>query len=214
METTHQGMSGKRKLINAVYILLTITLVILYIFPNMGPGLNAIGDFFGSISFLGNSSKLAYQVDSVNRACQITGIGRHNETTLSIPYEISGNSVTSISNNAFYYCSGFNSLSIPYTVRIIGDYAFATCHDLETVDIIYGTEYLGVGTFMSCKKLRNISIPSSVKYIGAFTFYECPNLTTIRFGGTKEQWEKISVDTCWNENNAYCVVYCSDGVIR
>ena len=213
METINQTLSGKNKFVKAVYVILTLILVILYIFPSIGPGMAGIGEFLGSLNLGGNRSKFSYQLDSANKACQITGIGKYNETMLDIPYEISGNTVTSIGNSAFYYCSGFTNVTVPYSVRIIGQYAFSTCHDLENVNIVYGTEQIGVGAFMSSKKLRTITIPSSVKYIGAFSFYECTSLTTIRFGGTKSQWEQISFDTCWNENNNGCIVYCSDGVI-
>ena len=37
------------------------------------------------------------------------------------------NSVTSIGDYAFYYCSGLNSIEIPNSVTSIGDYVFHNC---------------------------------------------------------------------------------------
>ena len=42
------------------------------------------------------------------------------------------NSVTSIGNSAFYYCSGLTSVTIPNSVTYIGEYAFEDCSGLTT----------------------------------------------------------------------------------
>ena len=207
-------MSVKRKLANTAYILLTVVLIALYVVPTVQIDISGIGNFFGSLSFGGSRTKLAYQVDSANKACQITGIGRYKEAELIIPTEISGNRVTSIGDSAFYYCTNVKSVAIPYTVNIIGNYAFTTCHDLESAQMDYGVQKIGICLFMSCRKLKTVTIPASVNYIGQFAFYDCPELTAIHFGGTMQRWKEINHDTYWNQNNNRCVVYCSDGTLK
>ena len=203
-------MSVKRKLVNTAYVLLTVMLVILYIIPATGQDLSAIGNLLGAG---GSNTKLAYQLDTVNKACQITGIGRFKGSELAIPPDVSGNKVTSIGDNAFCYAEGFTSLKVPYSVTIIGTYAFAYCGDLEKAEISYGTQYLGIGMFMSCPNLKTVTLPAGINYIGEFTFYDCPKLSSIYFGGTKEQWSKIGANTYWNQNGK-CTVYCSDGAVK
>ncbi len=208
-------MSGKRKLANTAYILLTLTLVVLYIIPFTGIDISGIGNYFGSLGFSGSTTRLAYQLDSANKACQITGIGKYSETELIIPNDISGNRVTSIGDSAFYYSTGFTSVKVPYSVTIVGNYAFSSCHDLEKAEVNHGTEQLGIAVFMSCHNLKTVTLPASIKYIGDYTFYDCPKLSSIYFGGTKEQWEKLSAGTYWNQNTErICTVYCSDGTVK
>ena len=207
-------MSGKRKLANAAYILLTLTLVIPYIIPVIGYDLSGIGNVFGSLGFGGSKSKLSYMVDSANKACQITGIGKFKGAELMIPSEISGNRVTSIGDQAFCYAAGVTSAKVPSSVSIIGNYAFSSCSDLESAELEYGVQQVGIAMFMSCKKLKTVKIPASITYIGKFAFYDCPKLTAIHFSGTMAQWEKINHDTYWNQNNNGCTVYCSDGTLK
>ena len=210
-----QKMSGKRKLANTAYILLTLTLVVLYIIPLTSIDVSGIGNYFGSLGLSGSTTKLAYQLDTLNKACQITGIGKYSETELVIPSDVAGNRVTSIGDSAFSYSAGFTSLKVPSSVTIVGNYAFACCNDLEKVEIAKGTEHIGIAVFMSCQNLKTVILPAGIKSIGDYTFHDCPKLSSIYFGGTKAQWEKISATTYWNQNTErVCTVYCSDGAVK
>ena len=66
------------------------------------------------------------------------------------------NSVTSISNGAFAYCSSLTSIEIPNSVTVIGD-----------------------GAFGACTGLTSIEIPNSVTRIGGWAFYQCTGLTSV-----------------------------------
>ena len=95
-------------------------------------------------------------------------------TELIIP-----DSVTSISDYAFYNCLSLKSLTISGNVDSIGIGAFKNCKNVESLNIHEGVTsigdsafaYLGVSDYY--EKLRTISIPNSVKTIGASAFYRC-----------------------------------------
>lgn len=69
-------------------------------------------------------------------------------TSISIP-----DSVTFISDNAFYFCTSLAFVSIPDSIISIGDEAF-----------------------YHCTSLSSVSIPDSVIFIGEDAFAECPDL--------------------------------------
>ena len=46
--------------------------------------------------------------------------------------------------------------------------------------------------FNYCKNAEVIYLPASLQTVGADLFYGCAALTTVRFGGSEEDWNKIS----------------------
>lgn len=51
------------------------------------------------------------------------------------------------------------------------------------------------GAFFNCMGLRSITIPDSVTSIGNEAFEFCNDVTDIYYGGTEEDWNKISIGT-------------------
>ena len=68
------------------------------------------------------------------------------------------NSVTTIGNMAFQYCSGLTSVSIPNSVTTIGEMAFARCSDLTSVTIGNSVSVIGDWAFVSCRSLKSIIV--------------------------------------------------------
>ena len=92
------------------------------------------------------------------------------------------NSVTSIGDYAFYYCSGLTSITIPNSITVIGNYAFADCYSLTSANIGNSVTSLGNRVFSGCDNLTSIIIPNSVTTIGNYTFQDCSSLTSITIG--------------------------------
>ncbi len=110
------------------------------------------------------------------------------------------NSVTTIGQGAFIYCSGLTSVTIPNSVTTIGTTAFANS-GLESVHISSSVTSLGQSAFSGCQNLHtiymedgptsigficggcsslvNVRLPNTLQTIGYGSFYECNSLQNI-----------------------------------
>lgn len=68
------------------------------------------------------------------------------------------------------------SVTLPDTVKEIGEDAFYACSALKRVDLNYGLEKICDGVFSRCESLKSIVIPDSVTDIGNCAFIRCNNL--------------------------------------
>jgi len=89
------------------------------------------------------------------------------------------NSVTSIGNYAFNYCSGLTNITIPDYVTSIGDYVFEGCSGLTSVTIGNSVTSIGESAFYQCSRLTSVTIGNSVTSIGSSAFSGCSGLTRI-----------------------------------
>ncbi len=112
-------------------------------------------------------------------------------TNLIIP-----NSVTSIGDRAFYYCSGLTSITIPNSVTSIGDYAFSSCSGLTSITIPNSVTSIGGGAFADCSGLTSITIPNSVTSIGGGAFADCSGLTSITIPNSVTSIENYAFLSC------------------
>ena len=81
--------------------------------------------------------------------------------------------VTSIGKEAFHWCSGLTSITIPNSVTSIGDGAFSGCSGLTSITIPNSVTSIGDGAFKYCTGLTSVTIPNSVTSIGDYAFFEC-----------------------------------------
>ena len=92
-------------------------------------------------------------------------------TSLTLP-----NSLTTIEDSAFAYCSGFTGdLVIPNSVVTIGPSAFFTCYSFDG-DLVIGNSVTTIGeyAFDDCNGMHGVlNIPSNVKTIGLDAFRYC-----------------------------------------
>ena len=134
------------------------------------------------------------RLSSVTIPDSITSIGRgafkycFSLTSVTIP-----DSVADIAESAFYGCDSLSSVTIPDGVTIIQSSAFADCGSLTSVTIGNSITCIWEGTFSSCPKLTNVTIPASVINIEHAAFAECDRLTDVYYGGTKKDWEDVSI---------------------
>ena len=89
------------------------------------------------------------------------------------------NSVTSIGNGAFEYCSGLTELTLPNSVTSIGDGAFLGCRGLTKLTLPNSVTSIGNSAFCDCSGLTELTLPNSITSIGQTAFYGCSGLTEL-----------------------------------
>ena len=90
-----------------------------------------------------------------------------------------GNSVASIGNYAFDYCTSLTSITIPNSVTNIGDDAFYYCNSLTNVTTRQRCHQHRGNAFYYCYDLTSVTIPGSVASIGSQAFAYCYGLTNV-----------------------------------
>ena len=92
-------------------------------------------------------------------------------TSIKIP-----NSIASICEYAFGYCTRLTSVIIGNGVKKIGSYAFSSCTGLTTITIPDSVTTIGDDAFYKCTGLTSVTIPDSVTTIGSSAFLGCESL--------------------------------------
>ena len=130
--------------------------------------------------------------------------------SVSIP-----NSVTSIGDGAFINCSSLTSVTLPNSITSMDINVFANCSKLASVTLPKFLTRIEKQLFSQCTSLRDITIPAAVNSIGEYAFSGCgistitfsgvvstietgafsgcSKLRTVYFGGTRNQWNRISI---------------------
>ncbi len=103
--------------------------------------------------------------------------------TLVLPDTIDGYPVTEIFPMSFRGSRILRSVTIPASIRSIGDAAFADCEALEEVTVEGPVTEIPTLTFRGCHSLHTITLPATMKLIKELAFRDCPSLRTVFFGG-------------------------------
>ena len=73
--------------------------------------------------------------------------------------------LTEIETEAFNAAVNLNKITLPESIKSIGERAFAYCYRLKQLTIPEGVTKIGYGAFAGCRSLKSITIPGSVKDI-------------------------------------------------
>ncbi len=119
---------------------------------------------------------------------------------LIIPESVKNNgitySVTSIGDDAFYYCASLTSIEMPSSIKSIGRSAFSGCSGLTSIEIPNSVTYIGSSAFSGCSGLTSIEIPNCIEKIEDYTFYGCTDLNCITIGNSVTSIEESAFKGC------------------
>ena len=128
----------------------------------------ASADQFGNFTYTDDGSSIT-----------ITGYPTTEVGVVIIPDTIVSKPVTAIGANAFQYCNGLTSVTIPSNVSSIGNYAFYNCSGLQSVSLPTGLTVIATGAFWNCTGLPSMTIPYGTVSIGANAFKTCTGMTSL-----------------------------------
>ena len=116
----------------------------------------------------------------------VIGIGTATDTDLVIPSLYNGKPVVAIASNAFYSCPvKLKSVSVPGSVKTIGEWAFYSNYWLETATVGEGVEVIEDAAFWGCQNLATVTLPDSLLSVGSNAFFNCYDLVYTEKDGGK-----------------------------
>ncbi len=101
-----------------------------------------------------------------------------NTPHVVVPKQINGLNVTTIGNTAFALKKEIISVTLPDTVKIIGEYAF-TESSVEEIVLSNSLEEIGFSAFLKCENLKTVKLPDSLTTLSRYAFKECKSLKHI-----------------------------------
>ncbi len=87
--------------------------------------------------------------------------------------------ITSIGSFSFWDCQNLEAVTVPGTVRSIGQAAFMCCYQLADVQLSDGITTIYDEAFYNCTSLTNINIPETMQHTGRNVFYGCDDLKIV-----------------------------------
>ena len=134
-----------------------------------------------------------------DQECSVRIANKSEATKAVIPStaEIDGKKykVTQVATNGFMSAAKLKRVSLPYTIKSVGNMAFANCSSLERVSLS-NVEELGSNVFYNCKKLTRLVLPDSVAKIGTAILRNNTTQVLARSESAKDGWV-----SSWNTGN-------------
>lgn len=164
--------------------------------PNAIRSISGSGSSENRLAALCDNTLTAVTAEDFGAATRIkenTFFDNTNLTSVEIP-----NTITSIGKAAFSG-TGITRLEVPESVRTVSSWAFSHCDSLLTATLNHGVSTLDSYCFFDCSILNDIHIPVSVDYIGEKAL-AATDLQNIYYGGTREDWLAIDIDSTNNES--------------
>ena len=90
--------------------------------------------------------------------------------------------ITKIGRLAFMDCQSLTDLTIPDTVTEISGFAFAHCSSLKNITLGAGITKISENLFWGCSSLTNLVIPDNITSIEYRAFRDCYSLESITIG--------------------------------
>jgi len=89
-----------------------------------------------------------------------------------------------IGDYAFANCTALTGITLPQSVRVVGNNSFYSCGGLKSIVFEANSKLtsIGGGAFFRCGNLAGITLPDGLTSIGASAFYYCTGLKSVIIG--------------------------------
>ncbi len=105
--------------------------------------------------------------------------------------------VKTIGEGAFQNNTTITKVTIPESVEGIGPYAFWGCDHLEQVSLGGGLYEVGDYAFANCPELKMVSFPDNITRIGIMAFADCVSLSNVKIPNTVRSVHDTAFDGCY-----------------
>lgn len=134
---------------------------------------------------------------------------------VKVNLDLSASGITEIPENSFTGAS-LLGITLPNSLESIKTKAFYSTLSLKKIVIPDNVRIIEAEVFYDCCYLVEITLPASLTNIGEYAFSGCDKLETVKYGGTKAQWEtlKANISTNGNDKLTGAKIICTDGIIN
>ncbi len=94
--------------------------------------------------------------------------------------------IRAIGECAFYGCRALVQINIPNGITAIGARAFWSCKCLSAIELPDSVTEIGDEAFAGCNRLKTVELPEGITEIGKDTFRNCQSLKSVTIPGTVE----------------------------
>lgn len=105
---------------------------------------------------------------------------QYNKPSISIPTSVSYQGidylVTTIDKGTFAACPNIERITLPDSLKTIGNFAFADCKRLKDIQFPYSLDSIGNSAFLRCTAIEEVALPAQISKLSPGTFYGCTNL--------------------------------------
>ena len=108
-----------------------------------------------------------------------------------------------IGQYCFYGSQNLTAIELPSGVEAIDPYAFYNCTSL-TIEFSDSLKTIGSYAFYNCTSLVNLTIPAKVTSIGERAFYQCTNLGNIQLSDSLKTIGSYAFENCYNLYTLHC----------
>lgn len=168
----------------------------------IGKNVETIGEW----AFTNNQKLKEFSVSEENEHfCSVDGVlfTKDMKTLIFRPCGASStyvipDTVEEIRSKAFYKNYNLKNLTLPASLKTIGEKAFFHCEELENVVMPEAVESIAKDAFGYCYSLTEMTLPASIKTIGEYAFYNCTSLLSVKVNAKEAD---ISLGKDWQPTN-------------
>lgn len=121
-----------------------------------------------------------------------------SDTDVTIP-----ETVRRIGELAFDDRDFIESVTVPGFISVIGESAFQRCDGLKKVVLEEGVTEIGDYAFVQCAALSEIYLPKSLKTVGYDAFMYCIALKDVYYAGSASAWKSVEVKNLFTDPEYY-----------
>lgn len=126
-----------------------------------------------------------YEIEVIDNTYGIITSYLGKDGNVTIPGEINGFEVVKIDDNAFEGNNYIEKVTIPETIKTVGERAFCKCSNLKQIELKEGISEIGPYAF-EYTNIERVDFPSTIAMIGDDAFEDNSNLKSVSFRDGKD----------------------------